>query len=183
MSLCIFTGQWLFEFVNCIVVNAVVDIADSFVLSEIRMIFLCLIYLDLKLDPFTFDAHVLCRGYFSVQSHIPHWNWLLWVGIMWGSSKRFIILWSFPKCSIIFKLTCKLRKATVCFFMSVCVSVCAHPQGTAQLPLDRFWWNLIFEYFLKMCPGKSSLIKCDKNNRYFTCGPLYIFDNTSLNCC
>ena len=34
--------------------------------------FLCLIYLDLKLDPFTFDAHVLCGGYFSVQSHMPH---------------------------------------------------------------------------------------------------------------
>jgi hypothetical protein len=77
-----------------------------------------------------------------------------------GSSKRcIIILWPFPKCSAIFRHICKLRKATVCFFMSVCVSVCVHPRGTAQLPPDRFLWNLMFDYFLKMCQVKSSSIK------------------------
>jgi hypothetical protein len=41
------------EFVSCIVVNAVVDIADSLVCPEIYIIFLCMSYQYLKLEPFT----------------------------------------------------------------------------------------------------------------------------------
>jgi hypothetical protein len=37
------------------------------------------------------------------------------------------------------------------------MSVC--PYGTNQLPLDRFSWNLIFEYFSKICRE----IKCHEN--------------------
>jgi hypothetical protein len=33
------------------------------------------------------------------------------------------------------------------------------PQGTSQLPLDGFSWNLIFEYFSKICLEYSSFIK------------------------
>jgi hypothetical protein len=51
----------------------------------------------------------------------------------------------------------KLRKATINFVMSVCRSVCAH--GTSRRSLDGFSWNLIFEYFLKICGENSRLIK------------------------
>ena len=37
----------------------------------------------------------------------------------------------------------KLRKATISFVMSVC------PHGTTRLPLDGYWWNLIFETFFE----------------------------------
>jgi hypothetical protein len=36
------------------------------------------------------------------------------------------------------------HKATLSFIMS------AHSHGTTKLPLDRFSWNMIFEYFSKM---------------------------------
>jgi hypothetical protein len=39
----------------------------------------------------------------------------------------------------------KLQQATISFVMSVCPSACPH--GTTQLPLDRFSWTLIFQYF------------------------------------
>jgi hypothetical protein len=32
-----------------------------------------------------------------------------------------------------------------CQFRCFCMSVC--PRRTSRLPLDRFWWNLIFEFF------------------------------------
>ena len=35
----------------------------------------------------------------------------------------------------------KLRKATISFVMSVCLSVCPH--RSTRLPLDGFWWNLM----------------------------------------
>ena len=56
----------------------------------------------------------------------------------------------------------KLQKATISFVMRVCPSV--RPHGTTQLPLDEFWWNLVFEHFLcegggRICRGNSSFIK------------------------
>ena len=33
------------------------------------------------------------------------------------------------------------------------------PHGTTRLPLDGFSWNLIFEYFLKICQEISSFLK------------------------
>jgi hypothetical protein len=51
----------------------------------------------------------------------------------------------------------KLRKATISFVMSVCLSV--RPHGTSRLPLDGFSWNLIFGYFSRVCRGIFSFIK------------------------
>ena len=42
-----------------------------------------------------------------------------------------------------------LRKETVSFGMSACLIVRTH--GTNWLLPDRFSWNLIFEYFSKLC--------------------------------
>jgi len=42
---------------------------------------------------------------------------------------------------------------------SSCPSV--RPHGTSRLPLDRFSWNLVDEYFSKICPGYSSFIEID----------------------
>jgi len=54
----------------------------------------------------------------------------------------------------------KLRKTTVSFVMSVRLSarllVC--PSSCNNLA-DRFSWNLIFEYFSKICQRNSSLVK------------------------
>jgi hypothetical protein len=47
---------------------------------------------------------------------------------------------------------CK-KKATVSFAVCVCLS--ASPSvWTARLPLDGFWWNLIFEYFFQKVSRK-----------------------------
>ena len=51
----------------------------------------------------------------------------------------------------------KLRKVTISFVVSVCPSV--HPHGTTRLPLGGLWWNLIFEYFSKICREISSFIE------------------------
>jgi len=51
----------------------------------------------------------------------------------------------------------KLRKATISFVMSVCLSVCPH--GTTHIPLHEFSWNLIFEDFSKIYRENPSFIK------------------------
>ena len=51
----------------------------------------------------------------------------------------------------------KLRKVTVRFVMSVCLSVCPH--GKTRFPLDGFLENWIFEYFSKICRENSSFFK------------------------
>ena len=47
----------------------------------------------------------------------------------------------------------KLRKATVSFFMPVCLYVfqSARLDRSTRLPLDGFSLNFIFEYFSKIC--------------------------------
>jgi hypothetical protein len=57
----------------------------------------------------------------------------------------------------------KLLKVTISFVISVHLSVCPH--GTTQLPLDRFSWNLIFEYFFKKYQGNSSFFKTGQENQ------------------
>ena len=47
----------------------------------------------------------------------------------------------------------ELRKATVSFIMFLC------QYGTTRLPLDRFSWNLIFEYFSKIGRENPIFIK------------------------
>ena len=67
----------------------------------------------------------------------------------------------------------KLWKATISFVMSVGLLVCAC--GTTRLPLDRFSWNLISEYYLKICHKNSyfitiwqeNLVLYTKTNTYF----------------
>ena len=50
-----------------------------------------------------------------------------------------------------------MRKATISFVMYVCPYVCPHE--TTRLPLDVFSWNLIFQYFSKICRENSSFFK------------------------
>jgi hypothetical protein len=65
----------------------------------------------------------------------------------------------------------KLRTAAISFFMSFCSSV--RPHGTTRLSLDGFSWNLII--FRKSVKKIQFSLKSDKNDRYFTWRPLYIF--------
>jgi hypothetical protein len=51
----------------------------------------------------------------------------------------------------------KLRKTTISFVVSFCLS--ARPHGTTRLPLNGFSGNLIFEYFVKICRENSGFIK------------------------
>jgi hypothetical protein len=56
------------------------------------------------------------------------------------------------------------------------------PHGTTWLPLGGFSLSLILEYFVrKICQENSGLLKCDKNNGYFTWRLMYIYANISLN--
>ena len=49
----------------------------------------------------------------------------------------------------------RLRKATISFVTSLCLSVC--PYGTTRLPLDAFSWLFIFEMFMFMVPCLADL--------------------------
>ena len=42
------------------------------------------------------------------------------------------------------------------------------PHATTRLPLDGFWWNLIFEFFRKSVDKIQVSLKSDKNNGCFT---------------
>ena len=61
----------------------------------------------------------------------------------------------------------KLRKETISFVMSVCLSVLPH--GAARLPLDGFSRNLIFDFFFRKLIDKIKYsLNSDKNNGHFT---------------
>jgi hypothetical protein len=63
-----------------------------------------------------------------------------------------------------FRWVFKIRKANVSFVMSVCLSVrpsvcvSVFPHGATRLSLDGFSWNLIFEYFSKICGENLSFM-------------------------
>ena len=69
----------------------------------------------------------------------------------------------------------KFRNATISFVAS------DRPHKTTWLPLDRFWLNLIFKVFSKICRGNINFIKFDKSNRCFIQRRFYIYNNISLN--
>jgi hypothetical protein len=49
----------------------------------------------------------------------------------------------------------------------------ARPHGTSRLPLDEFSWNLILEYFSKICQEIQALLKYNKKSGYITWRPTY----------
>jgi len=51
----------------------------------------------------------------------------------------------------------KLQKATICFLLSVSLSV--RPHGATRLLMDGFYGNLKFGHFSKICLENSSFIK------------------------
>jgi hypothetical protein len=72
----------------------------------------------------------------------------------------------------------ELRKATMTFVMSICLSVrpSAHsPAWNSSATLEEFSWYLAFKYFSKICQWNSVFIKI-----CCTWRPMYIFDNISL---
>jgi hypothetical protein len=60
-------------------------------------------------------------------------------------------------------LTCLSFRLSICL-PPTCLSdrrfvhLSVPPHGTARLPLERYSWNFIFEYFSKSCPEESSFI-------------------------
>jgi hypothetical protein len=54
----------------------------------------------------------------------------------------------------------KLWKVTIRFVISICLSVglyVFHLHGRNWLPLEGFWWNLIFDFFCKVCRENSMI--------------------------
>ena len=72
----------------------------------------------------------------------------------------------------------KLRKATVSYVMSVCPSVRVGQIVSQWAELHEFWYLSMFR---KPAEKIQVSLKSDKNNRYFTWTPIYIFDHISLN--
>jgi len=81
-------------------------------------------------------------------------------------------VWHFKKSRYSLGVCTTLWKETVGFVTSACLC------GTTWLPLDGFSWNLrtVWKFVEKIRVSSNF----DKNNRYFTCRPVYIFDNIWL---
>jgi hypothetical protein len=84
----------------------------------------------------------------------------------------------------------KLRKATISFVISVRPSVRMERLGSPWTDFREVWYLRIFRKSAEQIQvslisdknnGYFTLIS-DKNNGYFTLRPVYIYDNTSLNC-
>jgi hypothetical protein len=66
---------------------------------------------------------------------------------------------------LLFGAAANVRKATISFVTYFCPSLhlsvrtSVRPNGTTQLPLDGILWNLIFEYFSKICRENSNFFK------------------------
>ena len=72
------------------------------------------------------------------------------------------------------RCVCKIANATVGFIVSVRLSIrlSIRPHGTFRLPQEGFSWNLIFQYFSKIC---QLSLKYERSNEYFTWKPIYIY--------
>ena len=71
----------------------------------------------------------------------------------------------------------KLLLDSSCLSICPLVRLCACPRWTTRFPLDGFWWNFMF---LDFFPRKAVIeiqisLKYDKNNRFFTWRPMYIY--------
>jgi len=82
------------------------------------------------------------RGFFKLRTprHILlvlNWNhhYISWSGFLWAH----------------------LQNWEKCLLLVSCLFVCPH--GTKRLPLDGFSWNLLFDYFWKICRERSSFMK------------------------
>jgi hypothetical protein len=59
--------------------------------------------------------------------------------------------------SYLLRRVTKIAKLTISFVLSARLSV--SPHGTTRLPLDGFLWNLVFQYFSKLCRQNFYSIK------------------------
>jgi hypothetical protein len=66
---------------------------------------------------------------------------------------------------------------------SSCPSVrpSVYPHGRIRLPLDGFWWNLLFEFFEKFVEKIQVLLKSDKIYGFFIRRHFHIYNNISQN--
>jgi hypothetical protein len=106
---------------------------------------------------------------FNNSTFCPHSVFMCFV---WISEQTAII----SLCNVnwlVFRLVNKIAKGSYC--LHVCPSV-------RRLRQDGFWWNLLFGDLSKVRPQHSSSIKITPEYRYryryFTCRPVYIYDNT-----
>jgi hypothetical protein len=76
-----------------------------------------------------------------------------------------------------FRRVCDLRRATISLFMCVRPSV-RMELGFLWRDLHEGWY--LTNFFLKSVEKIQVSLKSDKNNRYFTWRPVYIFDHISL---
>ena len=60
------------------------------------------------------------------------------------------------------------------------MSVPVRLHGTTGLRLDGFSFNMVFNYFAKICPQIKVSLKSDKNHGYFTWTSMYNFYNISF---
>ena len=70
-------------------------------------------------------------------------------------------------CAIIFDFRRFSKIATLSFVVYLPVHTSFRPHGTTRLPLDAFWWNLIFELFSENLKKLQVSLKHDKNNGHF----------------
>jgi hypothetical protein len=69
-------------------------------------------------------------------------------------------------------------KATITVVMSVCLSVRMEQLGSHLTDFHEIRYLIIFRKFVETI---QILLNSGKNNGYFTCRPMYIYDNISLN--
>jgi hypothetical protein len=74
----------------------------------------------------------------------------------------------------------KLRKATICFVMSVCLSVRPSTRNNSA-PTGRLFMKIHILVFVETLRWKiPALLISDKNSGYFTSRPICIYDHISL---
>ena len=71
-----------------------------------------------------------------------------------------------------------MRKATISFVMSVCLSIRMEQLGSYWTDFDESWY---MNFFRKSVEEIQLPLKSDKNNGYFTWRRFHIYNNISLN--
>jgi hypothetical protein len=111
-----------------------------------------------------------------VPEYLVHWEKILtWLLDLMLQSRVVCCLRYFWPWDSVFRRFPKLRKATISFVMSLCLSIRQSAWNNAAA-IGRIFMKFDIWIFFEKYAGKIQVpIKYDRNNRYFTWRPMHVF--------
>ena len=129
--------------------------------------------------------HCLCSPRCGSRSNPQHcftYSFTTWETFLYGREFSWVILHFSLQQNVVYRAHSQICDKRL--FASSCLSVRKYVRPSAwnnSAPTGRIFMVWYLSVFRKSVEKVQFSFKSDKNNRYFTWRPIYIFDNISLN--